>query len=669
MAVEADLPAGVISCLFTDIEGSTRLVRELGEVYDELLAMHHRALREVWGAHHGFEVTTLGDGFFVVFERVGDAVRAAAAAQDAIGATTWPTELPVRIRIGIHTGFARPVAGDYSALAVHQAARIVDAAHGGQVLVSGDAAAAFGEQGGNARCIGMVTLGRFRVRDFDGPVELFAVRAPGRQPPPAAPRVRPADGHNLVRPPTSLVGREADVAALAQLARAGAATTIVGPGGVGKTRVVVETALAVAPRWPDGAWFVDLAPLAAPELVPEAIGDAVGAPSAPGAERWRLVCDHLAEREALVVLDNCEHLVASAAYAAGELLARCPKVGVVATSRIALGLRAERVYRLDPLPTGPGDAAAVELFLDRAALPGQIDSDPVAELCRELDGLPLAIELAAARTTAASPAEILRRLRRSASVLRSRDPTLPERHRTLERLLDWSHDLLGPEARLALGRLSAFAGDFDLEAAEDVCAAAGLERGEIAEAVWSLVDSSLITVEEAAGASRYRMLATVRAYALQRTPAEERAAAVRRLGERYLERVGPASATGRGWLGEMATELVNVRGVAGAVDDPALAQALAWSIGRHHDVTDAFRTGITELARWATRLPERTSERVALLTLQADLHLRVAELDAAAGLLEEATALASEVGSPPWDAAGLARTRGELALRLSLIHI
>ncbi len=660
MAAKAALPAGTISCVFTDIEGSTRLLRELGEDYDALLELHQRALREVWDAHGGIEMAALGDGFFVVFGAVRDALRASVAAQRAMDATVWPTRLPVRIRIGIHTGFARPAGDRYSALVVHQAARIVDAAHGGQVLVSGESASAFGEAGNGIR---LVRLGRFRVRDFDAPVELFGVRAPGAPAAQPAPRVRPADGHNLVRPPTSLVGRAADVAALGGLARAGAAVTVVGPGGVGKTRLAVETALSVAAAWPDGAWFVDLASIAASELVPEAVGDAVGAPSAPGTERWRLVCEYLADREALVVLDNCEHLADAAAYAAGELREACPGVGVLATSRVPLGLRGEAVYRLEPLAAGAGDAPAVELFLDRAAGSAELARETVAELCAELDGLPLAIELAAARTTAVTPAEILQRLRGSASVLRSRDPTLPERHRTLERLLDWGYDLLAPEARTVLGRLTAFAGDFDLEAAVAVAAAGDLDAGQAAELVWSLVDSSLVVVQEAAGASRYRLLSTVRAYALGRASPGERAAAVRRLARRHLERLGPARATGRAWLGEMATELDNVRGAAAIVDDPALAQALAWSVGRHHDVTDAFRSGVAEVSRWLGRLPARTPERVALLTLLADLHLRVAELDAAAELLAEAEALRAETGAPPWDEAGVARTRGELALR------
>jgi non-specific serine/threonine protein kinase len=506
-------------------------------------------------------------------------------------------------------------------------------------------------------------LGRFRVRDFDGPVDLFSASAPELPERATAPRVRPADGHNLLRPATSLVGRDPDLAAVGELARPGRAITIVGSGGVGKTRLAVEAALRISGAWGDGAWFVDLSPLMSPEVIPAAIADAIGAGSVPGGEVWADVCEHLRERHALVILDNCEHLVEPVGTAVAELLERCPGVGVLTTSRVPLGLRAERVYRLEPLPAGARDAPSVRLFLDRAALTAADDRDAIAELCAELDGLPLAIELAAARTSVLTPREIVTRLRRSASVIQSRDPTLPDRQRTLDRLLDWSYDLLEPATRTALRRLTAFAGSFDLEAAEHACAGGALDAADVPELLWSLVDSSLVVTEATAGATRYRLLTTVRAYAAQRTCPEERSRAIGRLSQLYVDRLGPWCATGRGWAGELALELDNVREVAAHVADDGVAQALAWSIGRYHDVTDGFRAGIEELGRWTQRLPAPGPNRVALLTLLADLHLRVAEPDRAQVLLDQAARLCDAVGAPEWDDAGLARTRGELALR------
>ena len=433
MTVRPDLPAGNLTCVFTDIEGSTRLLRELGPAYHVLLAQHDEILRQAWEDHGGCEVKTLGDSFMVVFERAADAVTASVAAQRALARADWQTELPVRVRIGMHTGYALPKGGDYTALVIHQAARVVSAARGGQVLLTETTAA---QADGAGVDIGL--LGRFRVRDFDEPVALYAASGPGAPLVDAPPRVRPADGHNLVRPSTTLVGRDEDLAALTGMVDPGNVVTVVGPGGVGKTRLATEAALRVAEDWPDGAWFVDLGPLGDGAHVAEAIGDAVGAPASPGAERWRSVLAHLAERRALVVLDNCEHLPDASATAASELVAACPGVGVVATSRRSLGLRGERVQRLAPLAGERG----IALFLDRNASHAPANRATIAGLVRELDGLPLAIELAAARAAAVPPDEILRRLRRGSGVIESGDPTLPDRQRSLDRLLDWSWELL-----------------------------------------------------------------------------------------------------------------------------------------------------------------------------------------------------------------------------------
>jgi predicted ATPase/class 3 adenylate cyclase len=660
MAGTRDLPAGVVSFLFTDIEGSTRLLRELGEAYEELLDQHHALLRAAWREHRGHELNTEGDAFLVAFDRATDAIGAALDAQRALAAASWPTEMPVRVRIGIHSGYAQPRGDTYLALAVHQAARVVDAAHGGQVLVSGDTAGRATELPAG---VGLERLGRFRVRDFDEPPELYRLDADGLERRDIAPRVRPAEGHNLVRPATSFEGREADLAALVRLATPGSVTTVVGSGGAGKTRLAIEAALAVADDWEDGAWFVDLAPVSSPGVVPEAIAQAVGAKSMPGVDSWVEVLDHLHERRALLILDNCEHLAETVCARVSDLLERCPHVGVLATSRTPLGLRAERVHRLDPLLCDGPDSPAVRLFRDRAAAAELGDEGTLVQLCAELDGLPLAIELAAARTSAMRPGDILERLRRSPSVLQSRDVSLPERQRTLDRLLDWSYDLLDPQARTVLRRLTVFAGSFDLETAEAVCAGDGVEESDVPELLLTLIDSSLVTVEAAAGASRFRLLWTVRAYAADRSGGEEHASALRRLADHYLARIGPLQATGWRWVSRVAPELDNLRHAVAELPDDADAQALAWSIGRYHDITDAFRSGIEELTRWAERLPTRGPNRVALLTQLADLHLRVAEFDRAAELIDEAAKLRAVVGPAPWDTAGVVRARCELACR------
>jgi predicted ATPase/class 3 adenylate cyclase len=653
MVSRIGLPTGVITCLFSDIEGSTKMLRDLDAGFEDVLARHRQLLRACWNEHDGFEVKTIGDAFFVVFADANRAVAAAIAAQRALADDRWPG----RVRIGMHTGYARPADGDYTALVVNQAARIVGAARGGQILLTAETASGFAEsapdpEGGIVRA-----LGRFRVRDFDSPVELWAAAGPGVPIVEAPPRVPPADGHNLPRPTMSIVGRGDDLARLGERLAPGRITTLVGPGGVGKTRLAIEAALEAASAWEDGAWFVDLAPLHDPALIAEAVGAAVGAPAISGAERWPELLSYLKERTALIVLDNCEHLGEASARAAWELISACPRVGVLATSRGPLSVRGEHVYRLSPLaPEG-----AVDLFLDRAAI--QADREVVGKLCAELDGLPLAIELAAARTTAIPLGEILRQMRRSHGVVRSRDPNLPERHRSLERLLDWSLDLLPAPARTVLGRLSVFAAGFNVDAAEAVAAGGTVPEGEVAELVWDLIDASLVRPVETAGATRYRLLATVRAHAQERADSDDIADATRRLTSLLLERVGPLSATRMTWIAEMELELDNVRGAAARVGDPHSAQALAWCVGRFHDLRDSYREGIAELQRFLQARPEPGPERVAMLTLLADLHLRLGELERSDSALTEAETAASAVGTPQWDDAGVIRTRGELALR------
>ncbi len=639
------LPSGVLTCVFTDIEGSTRMLRTLGARYTAMLEEHDARLRDVWSRTGGVEVKTLGDGFFVVFEDADAAVAAGVAAQRALDRSG-----PLRVRIGMHTGYARAVNGDYVALVVNQAARVVGAARGGQVLLTADTAGAL-----STRDV-VRPLGRFRVRDFDDPVELYAPTAADL--PSAAPRVTPADGHNVVPATTNLVGRDGDVDAVAGLICAGRVSTIAGPGGVGKTRLAAEVAVRVADRWADGAWFVDLAPLSDGAQIPEAIGNAVDAPASPAAERWAQVLDHLGERSLLVVLDNCEHLVEDSARVADDLVARCPGVAVLATSRRPLSLRGEQLHRLEPLARD----RAIELFLDRSG-GGAQDLDVIAQLCAELDDMPLGIELAAARVTTVPPGELLRRIRHSPSLVRSADPTLPDRHRSLTRLLDYSWELLDPPARTVLGRLSVFAGSFDLNAAEAVGAGGDIDGHDVADHLWSLIDSSLLRPQETEGTTRYRLLATVRAHARDRSDLDDLAGATERLAVALVHRVGPARASRRAWVDAMALELDNARAVAATVADGEAAHALAWAVGHLYDVTDRYVDGIAELERFLGLRGDVCPERVAVLTQLADLLLRTNDAERVERVLAEAEALTRTVGAPDWGAAGTARTRGVLCLR------
>lgn len=653
------LPSGTVTFLFTDIEGSTRILRDLADRYDELLDQHHRLLRDVWTRHRGVEVQTEGDAFFVAFESASDALSAAIDGQRALAAAAWPGDLVLQVRMGLHTGYARPVEGDYRALAVHQAARIVDAANGGQVLATREVVAL--HAGTEAT---LELLGRYRIRDFDEPIELYRVSAPDLDGDERQPRARPADSHNLVRPTTSMVNRVIEQAELAEMALPGSLVTVLGPGGAGKTRLSIEVAIATVDRWPDGVWFVNLAPLTSAEVVPMAIADAVNAPSVPGNDARDDLIGHLAGRSMLIVLDNCEHLIDAAARTVHELLRGCPGLGVIATSRVPLGLIGETLYRLEPLGAEDIESDAVRLFVERVGLGADVDLNDVVGLCRAVDGLPLAIELAATRSHLLTPAEMTERMRVGVGVVSTRDPTVPDRQRSLDRLLDWSFDLLGPDEFRVLTRLAVLADGFDVALAEAVGGDELVPVGRIAELVLSLIDWSLVVREVASGSSRYTLLSTVRTYVREGADDEELVAARLRLADALLERLGPGRALSRRWVTAMGIDLGNVRAV---VDHPsisdAVARSLAWSVGQYHDVTCSYRSGIAEIARCIDQRPTPGPDLVALLTLQADLHLRLGEVAAAAKIVDRAAVLADRVGLPTWDDMCVVRTRGEILLR------
>jgi len=662
------LPSGTVTFLFTDIEGSTQILRDLGDRYNDVLDVHRQLLRDVWERHGGVEVLTEGDAFFVAFSNSSDALAAAVDGQRALARTVWPTARTLQVRMGLHTGYARPVDGDYRALAVNQAARVVDAANGGQVLATAQVIAQHRDAlSDNAAALEVTDLGRYRVRDFDEPISLYRVSAADLDGDERAPRVRPADSHNLVRPTTSMVNRVTEQADLAEVLRPGALVTLLGPGGAGKTRLSIEVGLKVVDRWPDGVWFVDIAPLSAGDVVPMAIALAVSAPSVPGNDALSDVVTHLADRSMLLVLDNCEHLIEPMSRIVRELLERCAHIGVLATSRVPFGLIGESLHRLDPLGADGAESDAVRLFVERSglALDGLgADLTDVVALCEAIDGLPLAIELAATRSHLLTPAEMTARMRGGVAVVSTRDPTVPDRQRSLDRLLDWSLDLLRPDELRVLTRLAVLADGFDVLLAEAVAGDEAVPADRVPELVWALIDWSLIVREVASGSSRYTLLSTVRSYMLEGAAEAEVAAARHRLAAALLERLGPGRALSRQWVTQLGIDLENVRAVVAhpGVSD-SIARALAWSIGQYHDVTSSYRSGIGEVARCVDQRPSPGADLVALLTLQADLHLRLGELADAERIVERAVAVAEKSGVPDWDDMCLVRTKGELALR------
>jgi predicted ATPase/class 3 adenylate cyclase len=681
----------MVTFVFTDIEGSTQLLRRWQGHYEELLERHRAILRAVWHAHRGREVATDGDAFFVAFEHAGDAIEACAAGQRELSAEPWPDQGVVRVRMGVHCGLAWPRGDNYVALAVHQAARVVSAAHGGQVIVTAEAAERAGHpirtahDGGDDRGVGnaggaigateLVALGRFRVRDFDEPVQLLQVAGDGLVAEFPALRVLPADGHNLVAPPNELFGRDEDLAELEALTTKSRLVTLVGPGGVGKTRLATEFGLRHATEWNDGAWFVDLTGVREGALIPEVLAEGVGAKVDGDTKPWDAVVEHLASRHVLLLVDNCEHLRVEVAQRVAQLLRDCPGLSVLATSREPLGLREERVCRPEPLAL---DTAAVAMFAQRAGLAERAEELDAAtratltQLCRVLDGLPLAIELAASRCDVLSPAEMLVQLKGQRSLLRSQDPTLAERQRSMEATIEWSHQLLEPHEQTAFRRLGVFADGFDLGAA--TVAVAGttdapsplgadgvLSPYDVPELVWSLASKSLVTSEPASGTTRYRMLETIRAYSRRLLDgAGETEAVAISVGTFYLESFGPQVVKlDADLIADRAREVNNLRALTSmlASGDPELALLVACMVVADVRQT-SFIAALAEGRGFLEALPARTPGRVALLNNIAFL-LDEAQLpEEASVVLAEAESLAATVGLPPWLEGRLEQERG-----------
>ncbi len=471
-----ELPSGTVTLLFTDIEGSTRLLHELGERYAEVLAEHRRVLREAFSRHGGIEVDTQGDAFFVAFARASDAVLAAGETQDALA------DGPVRVRIGVHTG--EPVVTDegYVGADVHRAARIMSAGHGGQVLLSETTRRLLDETEK------VHDLGDHRLKDLTAPQRLYQL-GDAHFPP-----LRTLYRTNLPIQPTPLVGRERELEEAGTLIRSHRLLTLTGPGGSGKTRLALQLAAEAVEQFPDGVFWVPLQALRDPALVERAIGTSVGADDG--------LIEYVGNKRLLVLLDNFEQVVEAAPNVAA-LLAGTPHVTVLVTSREPLQVESEQRYPVEPLPED--DAALLFLERARAVAPAFRPTGVVGEICRRLDGLPLAIELAAARVALLEPEELLARLEQRLSLLASRSRDAPARQRTLRATIEWSYELLPPDEQELFRRLAVFRGSFTLEAAEAVC------DGDL-DALESLVVKSLV---RRWGSGRLGMLDTIREYALE----------------------------------------------------------------------------------------------------------------------------------------------------------
>jgi predicted ATPase/class 3 adenylate cyclase len=505
-----ELPTGTLTFLFTDIEGSTRLLHELGPSYDAALAEHRKVLRATFERHNGQELNTEGDAFFVAFERAADAVAAAVAFQRDLGAHAWSHE-PIRVRAGMHTGDARIVDEDLVGLAIHEAARIASAAHGGQVLVSATTAALARHDAPDG--VSFADIGRYRLKDIPGDAQLFELSHPDL---PAFGRARLAAvrPNNLPRPGASLIARDDDVAELVGLCAKADVVTVAGTAGAGKTAIAIALGNALLDDCADGVWFVDLT--AVPDAVAlwEGLADAIGVEvDADGSPRAATL-QALAQAKAAVIVDNCEHVLDIAGEVLDALRVAGPSLTLIATSREPLEIPGETVWRVPELDEG----GAQQLFVDRARQvnasfePDAAALDAVRRICDRLDRLPLAIELAAGRTRMMSVTEIDERLADRFRLLTG-GARANARQQTLRAAIDWSYDHLGDDEQLLLRRLSVFIGSFTFDAIEGVCDFDHALKLDSFDVVGALVNRSLLKVEYVDGRTRYRLLESIRLYA------------------------------------------------------------------------------------------------------------------------------------------------------------
>lgn len=613
------LPAGTVTFLFTDIEGSTRMLQALGDRYTSLLERHHLLLRESVTAEGGAVVGTEGDSIFAVFPSAPRSVAAAVAAQRALAAEQWPGDMPLRVRMGLHTGEGTPSGSSYVGIDVHRAARIAAAGHGGQVLLSAPTAALVEHLLPDG--VTLLDLGEHRLKDLERSERLNRLLIEGL--PVDDRQVRSLDviPNNLPVQNSSFLGREREIAEVRELLGQARLLTLTGPGGTGKTRLSLQVAADALDRFPDGVYFVALAPIGDAELVAPTIAQEIGIANRGGLEPLDRLREHLRERTMLLVLDNFEQ-VASAAPVVGELLTSAARLTVLVTSRAVLHLYGEREYPVPPLglPDPLRDRnveaisqyEAVRLFIERAVAVKpdfrvtNENAPAVAQIAVSLDGLPLAIELAAARIRVLTPDAMLQRLAHRLSLLSGGARDLPERQQTLRGAIGWSHDMLDDAERRLFAGMSVFVGGAGLEAVESVCATD--DGGEdLLDVLSSLVDKSLVRqVTDARGQPRFGMLETIRDFALEQLERSGDATDLRRRHARLfaglVETARPQllGAQKREWLDRLEDEHDNLRAaISWAVDndEPELALRMTAGLWRMWQMRGYLVEGFEQVRR------------------------------------------------------------------------
>jgi predicted ATPase/class 3 adenylate cyclase len=622
------LPTGTVTFLFTDVEGSTTLLERLGgEAYAAALAKHRRLVRDAVTRHGGVEVDTQGDALFMAFPAADGALAAAREAQEGLA------DGPIRVRMGLHTGEPVVTAEGYVGMDVHRGARIAAAGHGGQVLLSERTRLTLTD-GAELR-----DLGEQRLKDLGAPIRLFQLGGG------EFPALKVLHRTTLPVQLSALIGRERELDEAGAILRQTRLLTLTGPGGSGKTRLGLQLAAEAVDDFPDGLFWVSLAAVSDPELVPPTIAEAIGADDGLAA--------HIAARRLLVVLDNLEQVL-DAAPELATLLGAAPNLKLLVTSRAPLRITGEREYSVEPLPTGD----AVRLFAERAvAIVPSFEPDPaVEEICRRLDGLPLAVELAAARVRVFRPAELLRRLESRLPLLAGGGRDAPERQRTLRATIEWSYDLLDGEEQRLFARLGIFAGSFDVDAAETVC-------GAPVDLLEALIEQSLVRRWES---GRFGMLETIREFAVEELRESGERDVVGRAHLDYFLALAYGAGEEDGWLERLDAERDNFRAaMRWGLDNgsPRAALQLASALGRFW-VIRAHGEGYAWLSEALAAAPDAPpGERGNGLLWAGSTLAFTADQAGAEALFEQALPLVREAGDRGQVAEVLDRLAGARAMR------
>jgi predicted ATPase/class 3 adenylate cyclase len=663
-------PSGTVTFLLTDLEGSTRMWERDPVAMKAAMARHDELLEGAIAAHHGFIFARMGDGMAAAFATAGRAIAAAAAIQQALAKEPWGTASPLRARIGLHTGEGILVEGSgYASRPVNQCSRLMTAAHGGQVVVSAATEAVLGDQLPDG--MGLVDLGEHRLRDLGRPARVFQLTT--AEHPQEFPPLRTLDAFpgNLPAQVSSFIGRRAQMERVSAALTESRVVTVTGVGGVGKTRLAIQVAAELLPRYREGAWLVELAPVRDPAGVAEAVAAVFHATNRAG----RALDDHLIEvlapKQLLLVLDNCEHLLGSVARLVSRIERECPGIAILATSREGMAIDGEQLIALPPLQSGEPDEElerlaqtdAVALFVERARhVNGDFslsDSNAraVVEICQRLDGVPLAIELAAARVIALSPAELLKRLDRRFQLLAGGRRGAVERHATLRAAIDWSFELLGTAEQRLLARLAVFSGGCTLEAIEAVCCDDPVECETAVDLVTGLVARSLVVAEDHGFGTRYRLLETIRQYGEERLAewgetenlrilhASFYAALSARAAEHFD---GPEQVV---WARQVNHERDNIRAALAASIDAGNAALAVALVANHDQDTNASAIGeLFSLPAWPVKDLPGAAEQVGYsraLILAAWHSFYSGDYGGAEELCQQALDAEKRMGTPP----------------------